>query len=352
MSKKMAVFGAGAAGSYIGGFLTREGHDISLIDMWGDHVDKMNNEGLFISGCQGDFTVSVNAIHLANAIQIEKKFDIIFLAVKSYDTEWAAYFCKRLLKDDGVIVSNQNCMNDSLISTIVGPSREIGCVMSSITVGLWEPAHVNRGGQPGRDTGHDVFRVGELHGRVTRRAEEIADYLSCIDGSKATSNIWGERWSKLTTNASSNPVTAMTGLGSNGAAEIPNARRIQIEISKECSLVGLAQNYQIENIKGISADIWARADEGEIYEELDSKFMPDSGRGDWKSSMSQDVTKGRKSEVLFMNGYISDEGDRLGIATPVNTAITQVVDEIDSGLRTPSESNIREVLIRAGLDNK
>ena len=135
MSKKMAVFGAGAAGSYIGGFLTREGHDISLIDMWGDHVDKMNNEGLFISGCQGDFTVPVNAIHLANAIQIEKKFDIIFLAVKSYDTEWAAYFCKRLLKDDGVIVSNQNCMNDSLISTIVGPSREIGCVMSSITVG-------------------------------------------------------------------------------------------------------------------------------------------------------------------------------------------------------------------------
>jgi len=351
MSKKMAVFGAGAAGSYIGAFLTREGHDICLIDMWGDHVDKMVENGLSVSGCQGDFNVPVNPIHLANAIQIENKFDIIFLAVKSYDTEWAAHFCKRLLKDDGVIVSNQNCMNDSLISTIVGPNREIGCVMSSITVGLWEPAHVNRGGQPGRETGHDVFRVGELHGRVTPRAEEIADLLSCIDGSKATSNIWGERWSKLTTNASSNPVTAMTGLGSNGAAEIPDARRIQIEISKECSLVGLALNYQIENIKGVAADIWARADEGDIYEALDNKFMPDSGRGDWKSSMAQDVTKGRKSEVLFMNGYISQEGNRLGIRTPVNTAITQVVDEIDRGFREPEVSNIQEVLVRAGLAN-
>ena len=349
MSKKMAVFGAGAAGSYIGAFLTREGHDICLIDMWGDHVDKMEENGLSVSGCQGDFNVPVNPIHLANAIQIENNFDIIFLAVKSYDTEWAAHFCKRLLKDDGVIVSNQNCMNDSLISTIVGPNREIGCVMSSITVGLWEPAHVNRGGQPGRETGHDVFRVGELHGRVTPRAEEIAELLSCIDGSRATSNIWGERWSKLTTNASSNPITAMTGLGSNGAAEIPEARRLQIEISKESCQVALAQNFDVEPIKGVAADVWVRADEGDVFEELDEKFLPNPNASDWKSSMAQDVTKGRKTEVTLMNGYISEQGALVGIPTPINTAITSVVDEIDRGIRQADVENIKEVLLRAGI---
>ena len=100
MSRKMAVFGAGAAGSYIGGFLTKEGHDIALIDMWGEHVDKMQKDGLHISGCQGDFTVPVNAVHLADATQLKSKFDIIFLAMKSYDTEWAAHFCKKLLRDD------------------------------------------------------------------------------------------------------------------------------------------------------------------------------------------------------------------------------------------------------------
>ena len=349
MSKKMAVFGAGAAGSYIGGFLTREGYDISLIDMWGTHVDKMNKDGLHISGCQGDFVVPVKAIHLADAIQIHNKFDVIFLAVKSYDTEWAAHFCKRLLKSDGVIVSNQNCMNDSLIAGIVGFNREIGCVMSSITVGLWEPAHVNRGGQPGRDIGHDVFRVGELNGRITPRVEEITDVLSCIDDAKATANIWGERWSKLTTNASSNPVTAMTGLGSNGVAEIPEARRIQIEISKECCRVGISQKYEIEKIKGVEAEIWSRADEGSIFEDLDSKFMPDSGKGDWKSSMAQDVSKGRKTEVLFMNGYVAQEGLIAGVPTPVNTAITKIIDEIDAGIRTPDVDNIGEVLRMAGI---
>jgi ketopantoate reductase len=46
MGKKMAVVGTGAAGSYIGAFLTREGHDLVLSDMWGEHVDKMNADGI------------------------------------------------------------------------------------------------------------------------------------------------------------------------------------------------------------------------------------------------------------------------------------------------------------------
>tara|TARA_B100000586_G_scaffold237230_1_gene188426 strand:- start:1993 stop:2718 length:726 start_codon:yes stop_codon:yes gene_type:complete len=240
-------------------------------------------------------------------------------------------------------------MNDLTLASIVGFEREIPCVMSGITVGLWEPAHVNRGGQPGRDRGHDVFRVGELHGRITPRAEEIAELLSCIDGSRATSNIWGERWSKLTTNASSNPITAMTGLGSNGAAELPEARRLQIEISKESCRVALAQNFDVEPIKGITADVWSRANEGDIYEELDEKFLPNPGASDWKSSMSQDVTKGRKTEVTLMNGYISEQGAMVGIPTPVNTAITSVVDEIDRGVREADVVNIKEVLARAGI---
>ena len=45
MSKKMAVVGAGAAGSYIGAFLTREGHDVTILDMWGEHVEMLRDEG-------------------------------------------------------------------------------------------------------------------------------------------------------------------------------------------------------------------------------------------------------------------------------------------------------------------
>ena len=263
-TKKIAVVGVGAVGSYLGAFLTREGHDVTLIDMWGIHVDTMKRDGLKVTGCQGDFDVVVNPVHLTDAINIQDKFDIILLAVKSYDTEWAAHFSKRLLANDGVIVSNQNCMNDSLIGEIVGYSHVVGCVMSSITVALWEPGEVNRGGRPGFESGHDVFRVGELNGKITPRVEELAYLFSSIDGSKVTTNLWGERWSKLTTNASTNPLTAMTGLGAASVAEDPDARYIQIQISKESCQVALAQKYEVEPIKGIEAAEWASAEDGSM----------------------------------------------------------------------------------------
>ena len=66
--------------------------------------------------------------------------------------------------------------------------------------------------------------------------------------------------------------------------------------------------------------------------------------------MSQDVTKGRRTEIDFMNGYIADRGKELGIETPVNAAITSVVSEIDRGIRTPDISNIQEVLKRAQVN--
>ena len=350
MSKQIAIMGVGAAGSYIGAHLTREGYDVTLIDMWGKHVDAMQANGLHVTDALGEFTVPVKAIHLTDAMQLNQQFDIAFLAVKSYDTEWAAHFLKRFVKKGGVVVDSQNCMNDRLVASIVGHDRVVGCIMSSITVALWEPGKVNRGGVHGRDRGYDVFRVGELHGRITPRVEEIVEIMSCVDASKATTNLWGERWSKLTTNASGNPVGAMMGEGGQTIAANPDARRIQINICKESCQVALAQNYVVENIRGITAETFSRADDGEVYEELDSKFMPTGGSGpDWKSSMGQDVTKGRHTEVEFMNGYISQQGRVAGVPTPINDAIVQVVSEIDAGTRTPGPENVELVLELAAM---
>ena len=349
MSKRIAIFGAGAAGSYLGAFLTREGYDITLIDMWGQHVDAMNEKGLSVSGAQGPFTVPVRAIHMTDAINITEPFDIIFLAMKSYDTEWSSHFIKRFLSPAGVVVNSQNCMNDRLTACIVGFERQVGCVMSSITVALWEPAHVTRGGQPGRDRGHDVFRVGELHGQITPRVEEIADMLSCIDGSHATSNIWGERWSKLTTNSVGNPVGAMTSQGSQVFAQDPRARLIQVHIAKETCQVGLALHVNIAPVSGEEASKWANADDRAVFEELEAKFHPRPAAADWRSSMAQDVVKGRQTEIEYMNGYTVQRGREVSIPTPVSAAIVEVVKQIDAGTLKPDPSNVDRVLGLAGL---
>ena len=123
---KIAIMGAGALGCYIGAFLIREGMDITFIDMWPEHVETMRCDGLRVSGSQGEFSVPAKALHLTDAQAIDEPFDIAFIAVKSYDTEWATHFIKRYVKPEGYFVSSQNSMNDQTIASIVGHTSRYG----------------------------------------------------------------------------------------------------------------------------------------------------------------------------------------------------------------------------------
>ena len=346
---KIAIMGPGAAGSYIGAFLTREGHDLTLIDQWPEHVETMKSVGLRASGSQGDFTVPVKALHLHEVQNIVEPFDIVFLSVKSYDTEWATHFIKPYLAPDGFMVSAQNCMNDNLIGSIVGYHREVPLVMSSIEVALWEPAHVNRGGPPGRDHGHDVFRSGETDGTVSARVEDLVGMMSAIDGAKATTNIWGERWTKLAQNCMGNPIGGISGLGSIGQKENPHARTLSIHLAKESVQVGRALNISVEPVRGIDAETWSQADDGEVFEEIESKLQGRGGNVDWISSMGQDVAKGRQSEIDYMNGYVVRRGLEKGVPTPASSAVVDGMHDIDLGRTRPDPANIERVLKRAGL---
>ena len=349
MDKRIAIVGAGAIGGYLGAFLTRDGRDVTLIDTWGEHVETMKRSGLRISGTQGDFAVDVNAVHLSDAQSIGDPYGVVIIAVKSYDTRWVAHLVKDLVEPTGMVVCAQNCMNDGLIASIVGHTRVVGCVLSGVGVAMWEPGTVARGGPPGRDRGHDVFRVGELTGMISGRIEQLADALRCIDDARVTTNIWGERWSKLATNACSHPVDAMTGLGSRRIGQNPSARLIQVHIVRETVMVGRALGYRTEPIRGLAADEWEEAQDGEAIEALSSRFESGPGVSDWRSSMGQDVTKGRRTEIDFMNEYIADRGRDVGIPTPVNSAISEVVRGIDRGDILPDISNIDRTMELAGL---
>ena len=350
MSKRIAVFGAGAVGGYIGACLAREGYEPTLIDMWAEHVEVMRDKGLSVTEADDKFTVPVNALHISDGQQIKHKFDIIFLAVKSYDTEWACHYIKQLLAPDGVVVNAQNCMNDQLTASIVGHTRQIGCVMTGITVAVWEPGHVSRGILAGRDPGLVVFRVGESHGKITPRAEEIADMLSCIDGATTTTNVWGQRWWKLMSNVSTNAAQATTGLGSRELGQHPRARLVQVQLAKEAAQIGVAQNYDVLPVKGFPLETWANADQSEAFEQLDAKFNLPPGKGpDWPGSMSQDIQKGRKPEVEYMNGFVVEQGRISGIPTPVNAAVVEVANDVGSGALEVGLDNIERILTKAGL---
>ena len=344
MADRIAIMGPGAVGSYVGAFLVQAGEDITFIDMWPLHVEAMRTQGLRASGSQGDFTVPVNAMHLTDAQGITEPFDYAFITVKSYDTEWATHFIKRYVKPEGFFISLQNCWNDPVIGGIVGNDRELGCIASHIEVALWEPGHVNRGGDPGRDHGHVVFRVGELNGQVSARAEMIAGKLDVIDAAYSTDNLPGERWAKLCQNGMGNGISAMSALGSQDMADNADCRRIRINLAKEGAQVGLAQGLKVVDIGGKPAEFWADANKGDVFEELDDYMASRGGSVNWLASMAQDVHKGRHSEIDFMNGLICRKGQEFGVPTPYNDAIVEAMHGIDDGSIKPGPSNVDRIV--------
>ena len=120
--------------------------------------------------------------------------------------------------------------------------------------------------------------------------------------------------------------------------------RRQIEIAKEVIQVGMGLGFDIEEFKGHPAEKWASADDGSIFEELDELFVTElKPKGtDHFSSMAQDTSKKRHSEIQYMNGFISNEGRKIGIPTPANDAVTEIISEIEEFIPTPE--NIQRAL--------
>ena len=350
MSKKILFVGAGAIGSYLGAFLSRAGHAVTLVDAWAEQVDTIDRQGIAVTGPHDPFTARPRAVHLHEAQRLPRDFDVAFVAMKVYDTEWATQLAVRHLSPEGVVVSSQNCWPDPRVAAVAGAGRSLGLIMSKIGVACWRPGEVERGMERGGNKGHDVFRVGEHDGRITPRAQELAEMLKVVDGALVTDNLWGERWSKLSANSMGNPVQGMSGLGSVEIAGSEVGRAITIHLAAESARVGLALGYTIPKFNGETAERWADAGRRETYQALDEMLTPKSASTrNWKASMAQDVTKGRPTEIDYMNGHVVAQGRAKGVPTPVSAAVVDVMHEVEQGARKPAPENITAVLKLAGV---
>ncbi len=347
MSKRIAIVGAGALGGYVGGTLAHLGHDVTLIDPWPEHVETIRSRGLELDGMTPEerFTVTrAKTLHLTEVQSLARRpVDVAMVAVKSYDTAWAAMLIKPYLSPEGFVVSLQNCLNEETIAGVVGWGRTVGVVASMISVDLYEAGRIRRTVAKGGDK-HTVFRAGEPHGRVTRRIEELVGWFGQIDSAKATTNLWGERWSKLVQNGMGNGVTAATGLTSGDCLRNETIRRFQIRLAGEAIRVGQALGYQLEKVRGIDPERLALAAEGDAraLAEVEAAIVPKAGanpRGDiQRPSMAQDILKGRRTEIDAMNGFIAAKGAEVGVPAPSHAKLTEIVMRVERGALAPSPS--------------
>lgn len=334
---KIGILGAGAIGGTIGAYLKRAGHDITLIDTWPENVEAIRAKGLVVTAVEEEFTTEIPAIHLGEVSSIQPKYDAVFLAVKSYDTEWSSKFIEPYLSPGGFVVSAQNSINDDRIAEVIGWSRVVGCIVM-FGGGMYEPGHVLRTSPNTKD----ATILGEPSGLETSRIKKLSEALTAMGPSKTTTNLWGQRWAKLGINCMSNAIAGFTGLTSAEIRQYPEVRSVSIQVTAELIKVARALGVEVEPISGIPPQMYIDAlSDGEVREEVEGKMQDwAKGVGTGRPSLAQDVLKGRKTEVSELNGLVGKKGLKIGVDTPVNDAVARVGKQVERGEIAPSLDNL------------
>ena len=332
---RIAVLGAGAVGGYIGGHLARAGYRVVLVDAWAEHVEHIKAHGIRLSDPLGSIVVPAAAMHLHQVQSfVRDPVDIALICTKSYDTAWTAKMIAPYLRANGFVVSVQNSLNEEEIAEVVGADRTLGCIASTISVSATGPGVIERARTPG-GAAYTVFRVGEMHGRVTPRALAVAEILSAVDSSKVTANLWGERWAKLVTNSMHHGILGSAGISDHQLMQNPQTRRLAIRCAGEAIRVAQALGHDLEPILRMPPELWCAAADGEAaaLTELEAgwiKWMERSKEPHY-GSVGHDLAKGRRTEIDYTCGYVAMKGDAVGQPAPTHAALAALVKRVERG---------------------
>ncbi len=343
MPDRVVIVGAGAVGGYVGAHLARVGVDVVLIDAWPMHVEAIQRDGLYIKAMEpaDTFRVRARAIHVCDVQQLirERPFNVALISVKSYDTEWATSLIVPYLSIDACVVSMQNSINEERLAAIVGWRRTLGCSVNLLASELVSPGCVVRNSPLG-DEQRIGLLVGEAHGQATARARHIADMLSAADSAGVTTNLWGERWSKLTINSMRNGVCAMTGLSSRERDTDPRSLSLSIRLGSQSVRVGRALGLTLNPaLGGMDLDLLGRAEQdpaamraiaGQIVSVLHKRAE------EQRPSMGQDIRKGRRTETDEINGLVARRGAEVGVDATLHDRVNTAILEIERGKLYPS----------------
>lgn len=326
--KKLLVVGGGGIGGITSAYLKNASYDVTIYDTDEKHVEMINKKGLFIDGVRGDKQVNVNAI-----TKLEDDYDIVFLSVKSLHTKEALETISSHLKPSSLVVSLQNGINEEVISKKIGEKRTIGCVVG------WGATNLG----PGRltHTSEGQFIIGRLDGTIDSKIEEIKDILDNVTETIMTENIFGHLWAKLLINC------CIATIGVCFAADVKklvsNQKIIPIMVALTEELIKVPEHagVQIEKFEDVlDMGLFRINDFNDYRRAVAIMKMAGKHHKRIKSSMWQDIEKGRKTEIEYINGYAERKAEELGVPTPINAALIQLVKDIEQGKKTPSEDNI------------
>jgi 2-dehydropantoate 2-reductase len=302
------VAGAGALGSVFGGLLARTGRPVVLLGR-AEHLATVRSDGLRIEGLFGDHVVRGLDV-VTEAAALRGPFGAVLLTVKSYDTAAMVETVRPHLAEHGHLVCLQNGLgNVEQAAEIVGASRVLGArvIFGAELVGAGR-VRVTVNAAPvlvGSPDPADADRVAA--------AKRWADAFAAAGiPSGATDNLQGELWAKVFYNAALNPLGALLGVPYGYLPDDADARVLMDHVIDEAFAVATASGVRL---RWPDAEAYRRVFYGEL--------VPSTAAH--RSSMLQDLERGRPTEIDAINGWIARHGDALGRPAPVNATLTHMI---------------------------
>ncbi len=327
---RIIVMGAGPIGGIVGGRLARQGNDVTLADVDPEHVQAIQERGLQVDVPDGPFRVSVPVVFPK---EITGKFDLAFIAVRSFHTQQALADLLPHLGEAAVVVSLQNGINPPLIEARVEPERVVGTAirMQSFKRG---PGHLDT---PVR--GH--LYVGHLDGKNTPQLGQVQALLDAVIPTEITDNIRGAIWSKLT-------FTCLGFFGSLADASLRticgNDRNRRACVAFLGEVVGVGQAVGVRFIPLKEYDPLAFHPDLPLEARLAA--LAETARhwqGDERTGQGRQLKRGARTEVDYTVAYVVQEGLRAGIPTPLCRAAVRIIHEIEAGQRPLQLQNYAEL---------
>lgn len=319
-SAKIAVLGAGLIGTYVGGRLAAAGSDVTLIGR-PRVLDDLRANGLRLTDLKGaDTTVPAARLTLIDDPAALRGADLILLTVKSPATDDAAAQLGMFAKPGALVLSLQNGVSNADQLRRALPAMAIVAGMVPFNVAQPGPGHYHQG------TGGDL-QADDI--------PAIAAYATLFDAAglpvRLSSDMAGVLWGKLVINLN-NAINALSGLTLMQQLSQRDYRRC-VSLSQREAL-GLLRRARIRPAKVLAMPTTFVPYVMALPDRLYRRIMARSGTRIDKharSSMADDLSKGRRTEVDYLNGEVVALAERLGRKAPVNARIVELVRRAEAG---------------------
>ncbi len=344
---KIHIIGSGAIGGMAGAWMHKQGEDVTFVDAWRDHVDAMQTNGLHVDGILGPHQFDVRALHPE---ELNEPIELAFVATKSHHTDDAVRLIQPHLTPDATVVSLQNGFNAERIADLIGARHVIGTV-PDYTAALVAPGQLEY-------TVVGPAYIGELDGSSTPRLEEVHRLLSLLTTTNVTSNIVGRIWTKQCY-MSWIVMSAMVDAPIVDVLRPVRNRMLGVAVVRETLPIAEQSGVTLERDRYFQPEMLSRRDADArrqqsdviqgLIDHFDHRSNEPAARDGYHyvkqgSGMWWDIVyRKRPSETRWITGALVDRAQDLGLSVPLNTAMAEMVYEIERGERPLGWENLDEL---------